>query len=97
MILCVFNWTETYGEFIWKVQKVGFGFLHRVLTSIMCLTSSMTPTCAFLATTSTSQKTLKLRICGLPFSDADSAEHESFGKLDVKLTIKFCKKKSATP
>lgn len=47
--------------------------------------------------TSTPQKTLKLRICGLPLSVADSAVHELFGKLDVILTSKILTEKIRHP
>lgn len=46
---------------------------------------------------STSQKTLKLPICGLPLSVADSAVHELLGKLDVKLTSKILYEKIRHP
>ncbi|XP_062586979.1 uncharacterized protein LOC134248578 [Saccostrea cucullata] len=47
--------------------------------------------------TSVSQKTLKLRICGLPLSVADSAVQELLNKLDVKLTSKILYEKIRHP
>ena len=46
--------------------------------------------------TSASQKTLKIRICGLPLSVADSSVYELLDKLKVKLQAKYCMKRSAT-
>nr|XP_011438753.2 uncharacterized protein LOC105336225 [Crassostrea gigas] len=46
---------------------------------------------------STDQKTLKIRICGLPLSVADSAVHEMLDKLGVKPTSKILYEKIRHP
>lgn len=38
--MCV-NWIEICGEFICKIQKVGFSYLYRVLILVMCFISFM--------------------------------------------------------
>ena len=47
--------------------------------------------------TSASQKTLKIRICGLPLSVADSSVYELLDKLKVKLTSKILYEKIRHP
>ena len=93
--MCV-NWTETCGEFICKIQKVGFSYLHRVLTSVMCLTSSMTQTRTLLALHQHLRKPLNYKFVVYP-SLTESAVHEFFGKLEVKLTNKILYEKFRHP
>lgn len=46
---------------------------------------------------STDQRTLKIRICGLPLSVTDSAVHEMLDKLGVKPTSKILYEKNRHP